>query len=59
MTEAIEDLQQPVEDTVLPRDGEIELLTGTLELPALSTQAGKSGSPVRRARQHRLFRDRL
>jgi hypothetical protein len=40
MTEAIEDLQQPVEDTVLPRDGEIELLTGTLELPALLTQGG-------------------
>jgi hypothetical protein len=26
MTEAIRDLQQPVEDTVLLRDGEIELL---------------------------------
>jgi hypothetical protein len=33
MTEAIEDLQQPVEDTVLPRDGEIELLTGTSSCP--------------------------
>jgi hypothetical protein len=40
MTEAIEDLRQPVEDTVLRRDGKIELLTGTLELPVISTQAG-------------------
>ena len=40
MTEAIEDLQQPVEDTVRLRDGKIELLTGTLELPVVSTQAG-------------------
>jgi hypothetical protein len=35
-----EDLQQPVEDTVLLRDGEIELLTGTPELPVVLTQAG-------------------
>ena len=40
MTEAIEDLQQPVEDTVRLRDGEIELLTGTPGLPVVSTQAG-------------------
>jgi hypothetical protein len=31
-----EDLQQPVEDTVLLRDGEIELLTGAPDLPVVS-----------------------
>jgi hypothetical protein len=40
MTEAIEDLQQPVADTVLLRDEEIELLTSTPELPVVSMQAG-------------------
>jgi hypothetical protein len=40
MTEAIGDLQQPVEDTVRLRDGEIELRTGTSGLPVVSTQAG-------------------
>jgi antitoxin VapB len=29
-----------IEDTVLLRDGEIELLTGTPDLPLLSTRAG-------------------
>jgi hypothetical protein len=35
MTEAIEDLQQAVEDTVRLRDGEVELLTGTPGLPVV------------------------
>jgi hypothetical protein len=35
MTEAIEDVRQPVEDTVRLRDREIELLTATPGLPSI------------------------
>ena len=51
MTEAIEDLQQPVEDTVRLRDGEIELLPGT---PSL--QRKEEIGQCSRGRSHALIK---